>query len=423
MGFIDGAGTRKPWVNAGAPVDGTSGTLAGVAEAGDLLIDSTNTNLYQNTNTQASPTWTILSGTSGLGSLGSLTTDTQASAVAAINEVDANADSAQATADAAYVKPGAGIPSADMTAAVQTSLGLADSAQQPGEVGLVEGTPVNGVAAQGTLTISGVVIDGQTVTIGSDVYEFCADAAQSLTGGSDFAADIEASATKSQGTLTVDTQPTAGDTMTVGATTYTVVPAGTANAAGEIDRGADLAAAQVNIVAAINGTDGYNSANASASAAAFGGNASVITALIGGVAGDSIASTETFTAGTNVFDAATLGTTTAGVDCVAANAVTALVTSVTANDTAGVGAADGAGDTVVLTADTKGVAGNSIATTEAMANGAFDAATLGTTTAGVDGTTGDQWDILVDASYLYVAVAAQTIADANWRRITLGAAY
>ena len=38
-----------------------------------------------------------------------------------------------------------------------------------------EGTPVNAVAAQGTLTISGVVIDGETFTIGGrDV--FCGDA-------------------------------------------------------------------------------------------------------------------------------------------------------------------------------------------------------------------------------------------------------
>ena len=61
-------------------------------------------------------------------------------------------------------------------------------------------TPVNAVAATGTLTISGVAIDGETVTIGTDVYEFCADTAQSLTAGSDFAIDITSYATKAQGT-------------------------------------------------------------------------------------------------------------------------------------------------------------------------------------------------------------------------------
>ena len=279
-------------------------------------------------------------------------------------------------------------------------------------------TPVNAVAATGTLTISGVAIDGETVTIGDDSYEFAADAAQSIT--EDFAIDITSYTTASQGTLTVDTQATSGDTMTVGTKVYTFVPDGTENADGEVSIGTDLASCQANIVAAINGTDGVNTANTVASAAAFSSDDSVITALVGGVAGDSIATTETFTAGTNVFDATTLGTTTAGADCTAANAVTAIVASVTANDTQGVGAADGAGDTVVLTADTKGTAANSIATTETMANGAFGAATL---ESGVDGTVGEQWQIRVDASYLYIAVDDNTVADTNWRRVSLGAAY
>lgn len=420
MGYIDGAAKKANWQWPGAPVNGVNGTLAGIAEKGDTLIDSTNANFYQNTNTQASPTWTLMSGTTGLGALGSLTTTDKSSAVAAINEVDAHADTAQSTADGKYTKPGGGIPSTDMTAAAQASLALANTALQPGELVGVSGTPVNAVAATGTLTISGVVIDGETVDIGADRYEFCADAAQSLTAGSDFAANITAFTTKSQGTLTVDTQPTSGDTMTIGAKTYTFVPNGTANADGEISRGTDLATAQAAIVAAINGSDGHNVAHTQVSAGAFAVNASVITALVGGVAGDSIATTETFTAGTNVFDAATLGTTTAGVDCTAANAVTALVASITANDTQGVGAADGAGDTVVLTADVKGTAGNAITTTEAMANGAFGAGTLA---GGVNGTVGGQWDILVDSSYLYVAIAANTIADANWRRVSLGTVY
>ena len=56
---------RRVWRYAGAPVDGTSGTYAGIVEKGDLLIDSTNANLYQNSNTQASPTWTIKAEGSG----------------------------------------------------------------------------------------------------------------------------------------------------------------------------------------------------------------------------------------------------------------------------------------------------------------------------------------------------------------------
>jgi len=45
--------------NAGAPVNGTSGTGAGWAGPGCLLVDYTNTKLYINTNTMASPTWTV----------------------------------------------------------------------------------------------------------------------------------------------------------------------------------------------------------------------------------------------------------------------------------------------------------------------------------------------------------------------------
>ncbi len=49
---------RRAWRHNDTPVNGTSGTYAGIAEPGDLLIDTTNTKLYQNRNTQASPTWT-----------------------------------------------------------------------------------------------------------------------------------------------------------------------------------------------------------------------------------------------------------------------------------------------------------------------------------------------------------------------------
>jgi|LGVE01.1.fsa_nt_gb hypothetical protein len=117
-----------------------------------------------------------------------------------------------------------------------------------------------------------------------------------------------------QGTLTVDAQVTADDTMTVDTTDYTFVAAGTADAAGEINLGADLAGTQENIVKALKGTDGYNVLHPTVTcAAAFGGADDLeIEARVGGTAGNAIATTETFTAVTNVFDAATLGTTQAG---------------------------------------------------------------------------------------------------------------
>lgn len=61
-GLIDsktGVPLRALWTNAGAPTNGTGGTLATFALPGDLLIDTTDFRIYMNTNTQASPTWTV----------------------------------------------------------------------------------------------------------------------------------------------------------------------------------------------------------------------------------------------------------------------------------------------------------------------------------------------------------------------------
>lgn len=63
-----------------------------------------------------------------VGSLALLTTDVATSLQAAINEVDSHADTAQGAADAKYTKPVGGIPSSDMDATVQASLGKADAA-------------------------------------------------------------------------------------------------------------------------------------------------------------------------------------------------------------------------------------------------------------------------------------------------------
>lgn len=280
-----------------------------------------------------------------------------------------------------------------------------------------EGTPVNAANATGTLTISGVVKDGEKVTIGTDIYEFLTDDAQSKTAPSNIAVDISDVSTKAAGTLTMDVQPSAGDTVTVGTKTYIFVPVGTANQDGEVSIGANLAGAQAALVAAINGTDSVNEAHPLVTAAAFAANACVITAIWGGTAGNAIATTETFTAITNIFAAATL---TLGTDCPAADAITALVAAIDGYDTQDVTAVDGAGDTVVLTADIAGIFGNAIVTTETMANGAFGAATL---TGGVDGTIADGSKFMMDATYLYACLTGNTISEKNWRRISLGSAY
>lgn len=48
--------------NAGVPVNGTSGTGAGVAVPGQLLVDTTAGVLYMNSNTLLSPTWSVQGG-------------------------------------------------------------------------------------------------------------------------------------------------------------------------------------------------------------------------------------------------------------------------------------------------------------------------------------------------------------------------
>ena len=106
--------------------------------------------------------------------------------------------------------------------------------------------------------------------------------------------------------LTMDTQPTAGDTFTIGTKVFTFVTDGTADADGEVDVGADVADAKTLVVAAINGTDGYNTASEFVTASAFATNDCTLTA-IAGVAGDLAVTTETFTAVTNVFAAVSLG--------------------------------------------------------------------------------------------------------------------
>lgn len=284
------------------------------------------------------------------------------------------------------------------------------------------GTPVKGVKASKALTISGVVIDGETVTVnnpaknGTDVYEFLADATQSKTSPGNIAVNIETHTVHGVVTLTVDTQPTVGDHMTIGSKVYTFVQKGTANDDGEISVGDDLAEAQGNIEDAINGDDGHNDAHPAVFCGNFASDDAVITALVGGTVGN-IASTETFTAETNVFSSATLIN---GANCSAQNAIDHLVAAITASDTQGVGAVDSTGGVVTFSADAEGVAGNDIAIGETMANGAF-AGGATKLSGGVDGTPMMQGLLMVDASYLYVCIG--TVDALEWRRIALGSAY
>jgi hypothetical protein len=295
---------------------------------------------------------------------------------------------------------------------------LADSSLQPGEIELAEGTPTNAKAASVVQTIDGVAVHGQKVEIGDEVYQFAADADQTVDAGAT-AVDIEDNTTKSSIPLTVDTQPTSGDTITIGTKDFTFVPDGTDTADGEISIGTDLATAQANIKAAINGTDGINDpCDVTCGDFASGDTESAtITARIGGVAGDTIATEETFTAATNIFGGLTLS---GGADCSKGDARTALIAAIAASEI--VGAEAGDGDTLTITASETGAAGNSISIATDMVNGSFadDAETL---SGGADGTVGTEFQTYVDANYLYICIAENTATGTNWRRIALGSAY
>lgn len=136
-----------------------------------------------------------------------------------------------------------------------------------------------------------------------------------------------------------------------------------------------------------------------------------------------VADGETVTIGSDVYEFDTDEEVGAGhilVDvsggATASAAVTALVAAITASDTQGVGAADGTGDVVNLTADVKGAAANSIATTTDCTNATFAAAKLGN---GVDGTVGLKGQIMVDASYIYVSTAVSTVAESHWEKVAI----
>jgi len=110
---------------------------------------------------------------------------------------------------------------------------------------------------------------------------------------------------RAQINLTVDVLPTAGDTFTIGDIVYTFLAAGAA-VAGELNVGVSLAASQANIIAAVNGTDGWNVPNPKANIGAFATNVAVVKANTAGTNGNAVATTETFTAVTNIFSGALL---------------------------------------------------------------------------------------------------------------------
>lgn len=228
-----------------------------------------------------------------------------------------------------------------------------------------------GSKAMAILRVASAVTDGETVTIGGDVYEVDTRN-EAHVAPEHIRLDLHAGSTvKAQGTLTIANNPSAGDTMTIGDVVYTFVPDGTANHEGEVEIGTDLATAEAAIKAAINGTDGYNTPNPYVTCGDFVAHVGTLTAIVGGTAGV-VATTETFTPVGNVFDGETLGTKTAAVDPTAAEFTTALAAAINASGTEPVTAVRIGANEVLVFKDTIGVDTTALAETLAGANNAWD---------------------------------------------------
>jgi hypothetical protein len=120
------------------------------------------------------------------------------------------------------------------------------------------------------------------------------------------------------------------DTMTIGTRTYTFVDELDPAETDQIHIGASAAATQaiVETIFDLSGTAGVDysaqmEAHPDVTIGAFSSDDAIITAVEAGAAGNSIATTETFAAGTNIFDATSLGTTQSGADRYATTATAA----------------------------------------------------------------------------------------------------
>lgn len=156
-----------------------------------------------------------------------------------------------------------------------------------------------------------------------DTFELNFESKAIVTGKIGFMGQISAvsdsslnalTADAATGTLTFVANPSNNDTVTIGSKTYTFKTSLTASTtANEVLIGADASASLDNLIAAITGGAGSGTAYGSdtvastqVTAAAGAGDTMTVTALTAGAAGNSIATTETFTNAGNVFAAATL---------------------------------------------------------------------------------------------------------------------
>lgn len=343
---------------------------------------------------------------------------------------------------------------------------------------------LTGSAATSTLTLTGNMTDGNRVVIGSTTYTFretlasaydvkIGAAATNTLDNLIAAINGAAGAGTTYGTGTVAHPDVtavagAGDTAVITATeigtagnaiatleysavagwTGATMGSGVSTIPNEVLIGLSAEASLTNLVASGMGTTGEGTTYSIGTEAQT--NVTLVkesaasmsaTANEAGVAGNSITVAEDMTNGSWQSDATALA---GGVDAVAEAAYTVvlggsaeicidrLVAAI--NNATGEGSTYGTGtephpdvtaaktnsSTMTVTAAVKGTAANAIALADNDTNTTWAGATM---TGGVDGTVADQWAVMADTNYLYIAVAANTTAGQNWRRVALGSAF
>lgn len=194
--------------------------------------------------------------------------------------------------------------------------------------------------AVNVLRVASAVQDGQTVTCGPVTYEVDTTTISGVTAGN-IRVDLHGGSTVAAlGTLTSNnTIVNDGDTVTIGTEVYTFKTTLTPTE-GQVHIGADADGSLLNLIRAINhtGTPGTDYSNAAAdtkvsAAAAVTSHAFVVTALIPGTVGNAIATTETDGSTSRLsWGAATLAS---GADPTAAEFTTALNTAINATNVLG----------------------------------------------------------------------------------------
>lgn len=302
------------------------------------------------------------------------------------------------------------------------------------------GTPVNAVAASGIFTMTGVITPGshgetvltsnttdvgntETVTIDATVYRFMDTMAQAydIQRGVSAADSLDNLKAAINLTGTPGTEYYAGTAAhpTVVATTNTDttqkivvrIPGTASNAAPTEDTSATYSWADTTL----GGGTGTSTAGVIVESVTIDARVYNFVDVLSETNAPAAAVTEQVLFGADTAAAldnlklAINNGATEGTNYSTGTAVHATVTATTNTNTE-----------QTVAAKTSGTSENTLATTDVTANGSWAAATL---QSGIDGTVGIINEILGNTSYLYFAIAANTVADANWRRITLGSAY